>query len=92
MDEDSEELRGRIVYSLDRHNYYGGRHADTDKFCSRLSKFSRKKILKEVGKLAKERIILFYKTHHGNDILLNNKKKKEIDEIIEPIRKELYEF
>ncbi|WP_304092870.1 hypothetical protein [Methanobrevibacter ruminantium] len=60
--------------------------------CNKLSDIPCKYINKELKKLYKEEFIRFKKTNHGEDVFLNIKKKREIENEIEDKLNKLYGF
>ena len=80
-------IKIQIIKSLHKNHYYNKRHTPIIHVCKRLSNIPCKNIKKTIKELKKEEIITIKPTHHGADISLNVKKKKEIDEYLSKINK-----
>ena len=89
---DGQEIRERILFFLYRNSYWQKRHTPKVNICNKLSDIPCKYINRELKKLYKEKFIRFKKTNHGEDVFLNIKKKKEIENEIEYKLKQLYGF
>ena len=88
--EDKQEIRERILFFLYRNDYWQKRHTPKINICNKLSDIPCKYINKELRKLYKEEFIRFKKTNHGEDVFLNIKKKKEIENEIKNRLDRLY--
>ena len=77
-----EEVKIKIIYSLNNGKYNNKRHTPIDNVCKRLAQIPCKKVKKAIKELKKEQIIIIKPTYHGDDISLNVKKKKEIDKYL----------
>ena len=89
-EEDRQEIRERILFFLYRNSYWQKRHTPKINICNKLSDIPCKYINKELKKLYKEEFIRFKKTNHGEDVFLNIKKKREIENEIEDKLNKLY--
>ena len=76
------EIQIKIIYFLREKKYIGKRHAPVGYVCKMLSKYPCKQIRKELKNLKKRGILQYKKTFHGNDVYLNIKMIKEIEEIV----------
>lgn len=71
-----------ILFFLYRNHYFNKRHTPVSNVCNKLSQILCKTIKKELDNLYKVKIVRYKKTHHGKDVFLNVKMKKEIENII----------
>ena len=79
-----------ILFFLYRNHYFNKRHTPIVNICNKLSQIPCKYIKKELNDLFKIEIIGYKNTHHGKDVFLNIKKKKEIEDIISEELDSLY--
>lgn len=75
-------IKEDVLFFLYRNHYFNKRHTPIVNVCNKLSQFPCKKIKKELDYLNKREIIRYKKTGHGQDVYLNVRMKKEIEEII----------
>lgn len=71
-----------VLFFLYRNHYFNKRHTPISNVCNKLSQILCKYIKKELNNLYKIQLVRYKKTNHGNDVFLNVKKKKEIENII----------
>lgn len=79
-----------ILFFLYRNHYFNKRHTPISNVCNKLSQIPCKYIKKELNELYKIKLIRYKKTNHGNDVFLNIKKKKEIEDILSDKLDSLY--
>ncbi len=87
-----QDIRERILFFLYRNSYWQKRHTPKINICNKLSDIPCKYINKELKRLYKDEFIRIKKTNHGEDVFLNIKKKKEIENEINDKLKRLYDF
>lgn len=75
-------IREEVLFFLYRNHYFNKRHTPVVNVCNKLSHIPCKLIKRELDDLIKIKIARYKKTHHGKDVFLNVKMKKEIEEII----------
>lgn len=90
--EQGQEIRERILFFLYRNSYWQKRHTPKINICNKLSDIPCKYINRELKKLYKDEFIRFKKTNHGDDVFLNIKKKKEIENEIKSKLNRFYDF
>lgn len=83
MGKTNENIKIKIISSLNNGKYYNKRHTPIDHVCKRLANIPCKTIKKAIKELRKEKIINIKPTYHGSDVSLNVKKKKEIDKYLD---------
>lgn len=71
-----------ILFFLYQNKYFNKRHTPISNICNKLSQIPCKYIKNELKNLYKLELIRFKKTKHGNDVYLNVRMKKEIENII----------
>lgn len=71
-----------ILFFLYQNKYFNKRHTPISNICNKLSQIPCKYIKNELKNLYKMELIRFKKTKHGNDVYLNVRMKKEIENII----------
>lgn len=71
-----------ILFFLYQNRYFNKRHTPISNICNKLSQIPCKYIKNELKNLYKLELIRFKKTKHGNDVYLNVRMKKEIENII----------
>lgn len=87
---DKNTTREDILFFLYRNHYFNKRHCPIINLCNKLSHIPCKYIKKELNNLNKNFIIGFKATHHGKDVFLNVKMKREIENIISDRLDSLY--
>lgn len=75
-------IQEEILFFLYHNKYFNKRHTPIINVCNKLSQIPCKYIKKELKNLYRIEYVRFKKTKHGNDVFLNIKKKKEIEEIV----------
>ena len=71
-----------ILFFLYQNKYFNKRHTPISNVCNKSSQIPCKYIKNELKNLYKLELIRFKKTKHGNDVYLNVRMKKEIENII----------
>lgn len=83
-------IQEEILFFLYHDKYFNKRHTPIINVCNKLSQIPCKYIKKELKNPYKLHYVRFKKTNHGNDVFLNIKKKREIEDIISSKLDELY--
>ena len=83
-------IQEEILFFLYHNKYFNKRHTPISNICNKLSEIPCKYIKKELRSLYKLKFVRFKKTKHGNDVFLNVRMKKEIEDIISDKLEELY--
>lgn len=83
-------IQEEILFFLYHNKYFNKRHTPISNICNKLSGIPCKYIKNELKSLYKLKFIRFKKTKHGNDVFLNIKMKKEIEDIISDKLDSLY--